>query len=220
MNALNFSNIINLGSEQGLQRLNAGNLKLDNEDTPVMGALLSRKAFGAQRNLDSARPQVLLYSRALQLVPLVQELLEGCDIGLSRIELPLGRCWGAIIYESATKAVWCIFDAHSDIGIRVLKDWEQHGDMLITFMAGPLELTMRQPLTNSLIAKLLATPAPQACERNIQEDVNLMRQMAQAMGQDKQRLFVLMMEGCVFMPPSAQPVPLTSVAKAQSQTLH
>lgn len=203
MNTMTSTNIINTSSKQEQQRHNAGNLKLDLADTPVIGALLSRTAFGAQQNLDSERPQIFLTSPSIEFAALMQELLQGCAIGMSRITLPDGGCWAAIIYESGAKAVWCVFDPCSAIGTQVLKDWERHGDMHITFKGGPLELTMRQPLTNSLIAKLLATPVAQSRDRSLDESVVLMRGIAQGMGPDKQRLFVLMMQGCVFMPPSA-----------------
>jgi hypothetical protein len=203
MKASASSNTINMGSAQALQALNAGNLKLGNASSPLLGALLANTAFGEEQQLDSERPQILLSCSAPLFKPLVQELLRDCEVGMSRVALPDGRYLAAIIYENATKGVWCFFDPHSALGKKALQDWEQHGNMHITFQTGQAELSMRQPLTNSLIAKLLATPAPQGYQRNLKSDLALMRQMAQAMSKDKPRLFVMMAEGCVFKPQSA-----------------
>ena len=206
MKASTSSNIINLGSAQALQDMNAGNLKLGNASSPLLGALLATTAYGDAQQLASERPQILLSSSAPLFKPLVQELLRDCRVGMSRMQLPDGRYLAAIIYENAKKGVWCLFDPHSALGKKALQDWQRHGNMHITFQTGQseqAELSMRQPLTNSLIAKLLATPAPQGYQRNFTSDLALMRDMAQAMGKDKPRLFVMMAEGRVFMPQSA-----------------
>jgi hypothetical protein len=200
------SSISPVNYEQMRQRFNAGNLVLNSAHTPVIGGVLPVTAFGEDLNWDRRRPQIALGCDAPEFGAMVAALHNVTAVGMARAQQPDGSYLAAIAYENDDFGLYACFDPHSPTGRALLLDWQKHENMHITFDCKDGSLSNRQALNNSLIGKLLAAPGPTRRIRTsgrgpepklspeLTQQLQTMRDMAQAMGESKPRLFVMMVD--------------------------
>lgn len=184
--------------------MNAGNHPLRQQGAFVRGVLLPGTAFGEDQRWDARRPQLAVHCDAPGFNQLINALHDDeTMVGVVRTMNPDGPNLFCIAYENVQQGLWLCMNPATRTARILLQGMQEHQNFHIAFASNGGVFSNRQELSNSLVAKELASQqqADEADEGPFEATRYLARiapqlQMMHTLANrdEKPRLFVMMHE--------------------------